>query len=50
MVEQKDTFNDKTPKARSYGVYLTGVECGGVRALLGRVKQQGLIDSVNLRA
>lgn len=31
-------------------LYLTGVECGGVRALQGRAKQQGLIDSVNMRA
>lgn len=35
----------------SYAVlYLTGVECGGVHALQERVKQQGLIDSVNMRA
>lgn len=41
----------KPEQVDSYAVlYLTGVECGGVHALQGRVKQQGLIDSVNMRA
>lgn len=31
-------------------LYWTGVECGGVHALQGRAKQQGLIDNVNMRA
>lgn len=41
----------KPVQVGSYSVpYLTGVECGGVHALLRRAKQQGLIDSVNMRA
>ncbi len=30
-------------------LYWTGVECGGVHVLQGRAKQQGLIDSVNMK-